>query len=101
MSIPVISGRTVSGRPVYTVTVTGLPAADIELANRANFYGIKKLFPSVPECVAGAIAAEKAVSEALTRSGIAWDSFDLLRARSIDTEGTPVPYKAEIDFLID
>ena len=100
LSAPVVTGATVSGRPVYTVTVTGLPAAAIERANRASFYGIKKLWPSVPECIAGRNAAEESVSDALARSGIAWNSYELLRTRSIDTAGTPVPYKAEIDFII-
>lgn len=101
LSAPVITGTTISGRPIYTVTVSDLRAADIERANRASFYGIKKLWPSVPECVAGRRAAEDAVSEALARSNIEWNSYGLLRARSINTSGTPVPYKAEIDFIVD
>lgn len=98
---PIITGKTISGRPVYTITVTGVPAAAIERANRASFYGIKKLFGDIRDTVPGARAASESVFAALARSGIAYYAVDILRARSIDTSGTPVPYKAEIDFVID
>lgn len=98
ITAPVITNHTVSGRPIYTVTVTGLPAHDIEVANRSSFYGIRG---NGPACGAGARAASETVSEALARSGIFCYSYSIIKTRTIDTSGTPVPYKAEIDFIID
>ena len=99
ISAPIITGKTVSGRPVYTISVTGIPAHDIEEANLAHFYGIHAMY--CPSVIPGRIAAEDAVHEAITRSGMNWNSYRILKARTIDTTGTPVPYKAEIDFVID
>ena len=84
-----------------TITITGLGAAAIERANRASFYGIKKMFGNCSDTTPGLIAAEEAVRDWLEANGIAWNSFLILGARTIDTSGTKTPYKAEIDFNWD
>jgi len=84
-----------------TITITGLGAAAIEVANRASFYGINKLFGDLRDTAPGRRAAEDAVREWLEANGISWNSFLILKARTIDTSGTKTPYKAEIDFTWD
>ena len=96
-----ITGRTVSGQPVHTISLTGTGAALIERANNASFYGIKKSFGNCSDTAPGARAAADAVSSYLDTSGIRVYGFDILKARTIDTSVTPVPYKAEIDFIYD
>lgn len=84
-----------------TITITGVGAAAIEAANNASFYGIKKTFGDLHEIIPGRIAAEDAVRDWLAANGISWNSFLILKARTIDTSGTKTPYKAEIDFIWD
>jgi len=84
-----------------TITATGITAALIERANNASFYGIKKSFGDLTETAPGWIAAENACKKYLVDNGICWNSFYIIKARTIDTTGTPVPYKAEIDFSYD
>jgi len=84
-----------------TITITGLRAAAIEAANHASFYGINKTFGPLHEIIPGRIAAEDAVKEYLNSNGIHWNSFWIIKARTIDTSGTKTPYKAEIDFNYD
>ena len=96
-----ISGRTVSGRNIHTIVMTGIGAAYIEKANNASVYGIKKMFGNLDDIIPGRTAAEMAVHDFLEEHVIGWNSFDILKARTIDTTGTPCPYKAEIDFVYD
>ena len=84
-----------------TITITGIGAALIEKANNASFYGIKKSFGNTTDTAPGLIAAEDAVRKYLKSNGIDWNSFSIIKARTIDTSGTPIPYKAEIDFTFD
>ena len=84
-----------------TITITGLGAAAIEVANRASFYGINKSFGDLHDTAPGRRAAEDAVRDWLAANGISWNSFLILKARTIDTSGTKTPYKAEIDFTWD
>jgi hypothetical protein len=84
-----------------TITVTGLRAAAIEAANHASFYGIKKSFGDLSEIIPGRIAAEDSVREYLNGNGIEYNSFWIIKARTIDTTGAKTPYKAEIDFSYD
>jgi hypothetical protein len=81
-----------------TITLTGIGAAQIERANHASFYGVMKSFGNTSDTMPGRIAAEDAVRDHLEKSGIAWNSFWIVKARTIDTSGTKTPYKAEIDF---
>ena len=83
---------------MITITITGTGAAAIEAANNASFYGIHKI---CPECTPGAIAATNAVRDYLEANHIDWNSFWISKARTIDTSGTKVSYKAEIDFDYD
>lgn len=84
-----------------TITITGTRAAAIEAANHASFYGINKSFGNLSEIIPGRIAAHDAVREYLKENGIQWNSFYIIKARTIDTTGTKTPYKAEIDFSYD
>lgn len=81
-----------------TITVTGIRAHLIEEANRASFYGING---NSPACIPGRIAAENTVRDHLKSTVKEWNSFYVLRTRTVDTSGTPIPYKAEIDFIYD
>lgn len=84
-----------------TITVVGLCAAAIEKACRESFYGTDKLFQPGPWSIAGRHAATVAVQEYLNSAGIPWNSFDILGAKPIDTDGIRTPYKAEITFRFD
>ena len=95
------TSRTVSGKPIHTISLTGIGAALIEKANNASFYGIKKSFGDCSDTAPGMEAACEAINEYLNREKIDCYGFDILKARTIDTSGTPVPYKAEIDFILD
>lgn len=86
---------------MFTITVSGLRAAAIEQANNASFYGINKSFGNLSETTPGRIAAVDAVREYLQNSGIEYNSFWIIKARTIDTTGTIIPYLAEIDFNYD
>ena len=86
---------------MVTISVTGTRAASIQRANNASFYGVNKIFGDLSNTAPGRKAAEDAVRDYLTGNGIAWNSFDIVRTRTIDTAGTPVPYKAEINFNYD
>ena len=86
---------------MITITVTGITAALIERANNASFYGIKKYFGNLADTAPGRAAAEDAVRDYLEANHIAWNGFEILRARTIDTTGTKTPYKSEIDFIFD
>lgn len=81
-----------------TVTVVGIPAAMIERANRASFYGVKKMFGNLSETAPGRKAAEEAAENWLEANGIDWNSLWIVKAKTIDTEGTKCPYKAEVTF---
>lgn len=84
-----------------TITITGIGAALIEKANRASFYGINKSVGCLRDTAPGRKAADEAVRDYLESNGISWNSFWIVKARTIDTSGTPVPYMAEIDFCYD
>ena len=88
----------INNKNVITITITGIDAYYIERANRASFYGING---NANDCAAGRRAAERAVKAYLADNGINWNSYDILKARTIDTTGTKTPYKAEIDARID
>ena len=96
-----VPGTEKGGAKMTTITITGLGAAAIERAHRASFYGITKLWPSDPDCIAGRIAAEKAVSDWLEANVGEWNSSWIVGARAIGIGGTKTPYKAEIDFNWD
>ena len=81
-----------------TITLNGIGAALIERANNASFYGVMKSFGNTHDTISGRIAAEDAVRAHLKDSGISWNSFWIIKTRTIDTSGTKTPYKAEIDF---
>lgn len=83
---------------VVTITVTGLRAAAIEEANRAHPYGIHAYRHDTRD---GLIAAEAAVRDYLAENKINWNSFEILRTRTIDTTGTKTPYKATVTFVYD
>jgi len=86
---------------MITITVTGYRAAAIEKANHASFEGVNKLFGNLHDTAPGRAAAEDAIREYLKANSIDWNSFWIIKARTIDTAGTKTPYKAEIDFSYD
>ena len=93
-----VTCHTLTGKPIHTITLTGVAAHDIEMANRANFYGI---WGNGAYCAAGLRAAHDAVNEYLEQTKTFCYASMILGTRTIDTTGTKTPYKAEIDFLLD
>ena len=90
------AGYTLSGRPITRLLVTGIPAAHIELAHRASFYGIRG---NSGDCTPGRIAAENAVREYLEGAGIDYAWFSVIGTAVVDTTGIPTPYAATVDFI--
>lgn len=75
------------------ITVNGLAAASIERAERSNFYGVNG---DNHYCYTARRNCEEAVEKELNAQGIRWDSFMILDAHSINTDGLKTPYLAEI-----
>ena len=81
-----------------TIAIRGLAAAAVEQAARASFYGIHG---NTLEAAAAMRAVLPLAENAVSAACPAWNSFTVTAARVIDTDGTPVPYAAEIDIEID
>lgn len=78
--------------------VYGVVAAEIETAEHASFYGIDG---TKHACIQARISTEKTIEKYLDKKGIEWNSFYILSARSINTEGEKTPYKAYITFEVE
>ncbi len=81
-----------------TITITGLRAAAIESAEHASFYGI---WGNANGCIEGRRAAYNAVADYLAENNISYYAFLVNSTKTIDTTGTKIPYKAEINFTVD
>ena len=81
-----------------TITVTGYTAYLIRRANCASFYGV---YGRTDEGAKAIRACCTTVEDHITAAGIPWQAFQIMTARTIDTTGTPIPYKAEITARIE
>lgn len=93
-----VTGQTMTGKPIFTIPVVGITAAYIEKANRASFHGIRG---NQQYCAEASRLAHQVVRDWLEENRIPWNAFWIWRCRTVDTSGTPTPYKALIDFTID
>ena len=81
-----------------TITVTGYIAHLIERANRASFYGVYGNTNASAEAMR---ACCNAIEDYIIATSIPWQTAQIMTARTIDTTGTPIPYKAEITARIE
>lgn len=81
----------------YTITRTGHTAWTVIEAEHASFYGIHGDHHS---CWAARGACEDEIKDFLLNHMIDWFWFEIISAKSIDTSGTPIPYKCEIKFRV-
>jgi len=85
-------------KEIKTITVTGLLAYDIERAERASFYGI---FGNLPECWKARANCAERVRLFMELYKPDYNSFCITKAKSVDTTGEKIPYKATITFEIE
>ena len=88
----------INNKNVITVTATGFDASYIVDANLAGFYGI---FGNTTHAAAGRRAAYRIVDAYIAENNINVTDYDVLAARTVNTDGTPVPYKVEIDVRLN
>ena len=85
-------------RTVYTFDITGPVAALVEQAEHTSFYGIHAGTREAGQ-------ARRAITDAIIPIINGLDtlacSLYIRQARSISTEGTPIPYRAEITVDVD
>lgn len=85
-------------RTVYTFDIAGPVAALVEQAEHASFYGIHAGTREAGQ-------ARRAIIDAVTPIINGLDalacSLYIRQARSASTEGTPTPYRAEIEVEVD
>lgn len=86
------------GKRVQMYTVTGPVAALIEAANHASFYGVNA---GTREAAAARRAISDTLHPFLDEYMPTWAWYNILRAKSEDTSGTPTPYKATVIIEVD
>ena len=79
-------------------TMGGMTAHAIGEAERSSFYGVHSGHPSGGKARR---AITDAVSAYLDAAGISYYSYNIGKAHTIDTSGTPIPYRAKVSIFLD
>ena len=101
---PVVDARAVYLDPSwgiidYLFTVEGPTAYAVERAERASFYGIHST--TRPEAGTAHRLICDAVTAFLDANGIDYYGYRIMDAHSVNTDGTPTPYRAEVYIRVD
>lgn len=78
-----------------TITVYGITAAEVEIALHDSFYGI---FGNTTSSRIARRDCYEAVRKHLKSNGTDYNWFIIDTAESVNTDGTPTPYQAEITY---